>query len=138
MLIATALEAVADRLRTIDGLTVTTDPGTSAAPVVPMAQVMDGEMEYHSTFMRGYDTLNFTITVFVSKADSAQGALEVRDYKSGHGAKSILAALEAAPTPNDDLEAVVAQTGNVGIVDRDGTSYITLQVAATMQIKAKE
>lgn len=137
MLIDEALDAIADRLSAIVGLTVTTDPGARVTP--PMALVTDGQIEYHSTFGRGYDQLNVPITVYVSKADSAEGALELRLYKSGHGDLSIRQALETAPDPTDNLEALVAVTGDAGIVDRgNGEMFLTLQVAATAQIKGKE
>lgn len=134
MLIDEALDAIAHRLRAIDGLTVTTDPGATVS--VPMALVTDGTVEYHSTFARGYDALNVNVTVYVSQADSAEGALEARRYKSGHGDRSIRSALETGTDAG--LEAVVAVTGDVGVSDRDGGSYVTLQVAATAQILGKE
>ena len=136
MLIDEALTAIKTRLEAIDGLTVTTDPG--ATVVVPMALVTDGTIEYHSTFARGYDQLNVNITVFVSQADSTEGALEARDYKSGHGSKSVRAALETVPSPTDDVQALVAVTGDVVQVDRGGGSFIALQMAATAQILGKE
>ena len=135
MTIDEVLAAVKARLETIDGLTVTTDPGITVK-AVPMAQVLDGQMEYHSTFGRGYDALSMSITVYVSRVDSAEGVLEARDYKSGHGTKSIRAALETAPSPDDGLEALVAVTGETGTAsDAEGTSWITMQMQATAQIK---
>lgn len=134
MLIDTALDILKGRLETIDGLTVTTDPGAEVSP--PMALVTDGQIEYHSTFARGHDALNFLVTVYVSRADSAEGALEARQYKSGHGDKSIRAALE---TGNDaGLAAVIAVTGDIGVSERGGGSFVTLQVAGTAQISGKE
>jgi len=134
VLIDAALDAIKTRLETIDGLTVTTDPGVGVVP--PMARVMDGQIEYHSTFARGYDQLNFTVTLYVSRADSAEGALEARDYKSGHGSKSVRSALETGTDAG--LEAVVVTTGEVGTAEAGGESYITLQVQATAQLAGKE
>ena len=46
MLLPDALDILADRLRAIDGLTVTTDP--AAEVVVPMAGVEDGELDFNT------------------------------------------------------------------------------------------
>ena len=136
MSVQAILDAAADRLRTIDGLTVTTDPSATVVP--PMAVVTDGEMEYHATFGRGYDTLNVSVTVYISRADSNEGVSEVRAYKSGYGDKSVRAALETAPVAADGINAsMVAQTGTAGVSERDGTSWVTLQVSATAQIDGK-
>ena len=137
MLVQAVLDAVKARLETIDGLTVTTDPG--ATVVVPMAVVSDGEMEYHATFGRGYDTLNINIAVYVSRADSNEGVSEVRAFKSGYGDKSIRKALETAPAAADGLNtSLVAQTGTAGVATVQGETFVTLQVSATAQIEGKE
>ena len=139
MLIAAYLEAVADRLHTVDSLTVTTDPGAKITP--PMALVTDGTIEYFQSFARGHDTLNLTITVYVSAADSAEGALEVRDYKSGYGAKSIRAALMTSTGAGDAIpnNTLIATSGDVQVIDRaNGESYLALIVNATALLPGKE
>lgn len=132
MLIADALEIIKGRLEQIDGLTVTTTPGQTVVP--PMAEVLDGEMEYHSTFGRGYDAQAFTITLFVSEADNAAGVLEAREFKSGHGPKSIRAALESGSTPG--FEGEVVESAVTGFAERDGR-YITVVFRATAQLSGK-
>ncbi len=134
MLIDAALDAIVTRLETINGLTVTIDP--EATVVTPMARVLDGEMRYHASFGRGHDELTVNITVYVSDADSSSGVEEARDYKSGHGDKSIRAALETSAGGNDTFpnSSIKAETGNVGVVEHGGGRYIALQLEATALI----
>lgn len=133
MLVDAVLDAVKTRLETIDGLTVTTNPNSPVVP--PMAVVTDGDMEYHATFGRGFDALDLTIDVHLSSVDSTSGLLEARDYKSGHGAKSIRAALETAVADEFPNGTLVAVTGRVTTAEADGDGmYIRLTVDATAQI----
>lgn len=134
MEIPDVLDAVADRLRTISGLTVTTNPGATVA--VPMAVVSDGDIEYHATFGRGFDSLEVRIRVYVSKADNPAGFAEVREFKSGHGTKSIRAALETVPDTADGLNmSLTAQTGTDGLdVRLDDSNYLTVDVIASAEI----
>ena len=138
MKIPDVLDAIAARLATIDGLTVTTDPG--APVVVPMALVVDGQMEYHATFGRGFDTLNVDITVFVSRSESSEGAFEAREYKSGHGARSIRAALETSTGVGDVFpnQSIRAGLANDTVAARGDASFIAIEVTATAQIPGKE
>jgi len=100
MTLTEALDLLALRLSTIDGLSVTTDP--SAEVVVPMAVVSVGEVEYNYT-MKGGATVNYTVTVYVSRADEPSGLFEVRDYLSPYGDRSIRAALDT-PYDSDAIE----------------------------------
>lgn len=135
MLIPAVLDAVKERLLTIDGLTVTTDPGVSPI-TVPMASIEDQQIAYHATFGRGYDELSMRVRVFVSDADSPSGALEVRGFKSGYGSKSIRAALETSAGAGDTFpnSSIVAVTGDTGVVEMGGTRWLALDVQVTAQI----
>ena len=138
MLIPDVLDAVRTRLLTIDGLTVTTDPGVSPI-TVPMASIEDQQIEYHATFGRGYDALSVRVRVFISDADSPSGAFEVRSYKSGHGARSIRAALETSAGVSDTFPngSIVAVTGDTGVIEMGGARWLALDVIATAQIPGK-
>ena len=138
MKIPEALDALAARLATIDGLTVTTDPGAKITP--PMALVTDGIIEYDSTFGRGLDQLEVIVMVYVSVADSAEGAFEVREYKSGHGELSISQALRT-PVVGDVFPTVTtnAESAVTTIDERpSGERYLTLRVSTIVQIPGKE
>ena len=139
MLIPDFLEGLADRLRTIDSLTVTTDPGVGVA--VDMALVEDGEIDYHSTFARGYDAATFRVTVYVSRADSGEGVHQARLYKSGHGELSLRAAIETPTGPSDplvDMPSIVCDTARVGVSSAGDSSYVTVVLEGTAQLAGKE
>jgi hypothetical protein len=122
-----ALDILADRLRTIPKLTVTTDP--LAEVVVPMAVVTDTEMDYNQSMRRGDATLTFAVTVYVAQSDSPTGHQEARRYLSGHGDKSVREALD---TPADDalLAKVAVDTGTRG----DSGTYITAEFVGRSHI----
>jgi len=122
MLIPDALDILKARLESIDGLTVTTNPAVTVIP--PMALIDDTEANYNEAFKRGALDLDFTVTVFVSEADKAEGLNEARLYLSGHGAQSIRAALETEPTAGDDLSSPNRVTADVG-ARGESNNYIT-------------
>lgn len=131
-----ALTAIARRLDAIPDLTVTTDPGAVVNP--PMALVNDGTVEYHATMNDNYAELTVVVTVYVSKADSAEGALEIRQYKSPSGAKSISQAIETAVS-GDELEAgrnrtLRAISGETSVIGRGESSEGWLALTVTCQM----
>ena len=129
MLLDAALEILKARLESVDGLTVTTDPG--AEVVVPMAVIEDGELEFNESFTRGAALLTFAVTVYVSSADNPSGLYEARSYLSGHGDYSVRAALEAQPAAGDALlQKVVIDTGSRDVSD----NYITAVFAGRAHI----
>jgi hypothetical protein len=106
-----ALDLLAVRVGTIDGITPTTDP--NAEVVVGMAVVSDGQIDYNYT-MKGGATVNFTVTVYVSKADEPAGLYEVREYLAPYGALSVRAALDT-PVDGDAIETRAhVDTGQAG------------------------
>lgn len=113
MLLPDALDILKTRLEAIDGLTVTTDPAVTVTP--PMALIDATRMDYNESFTRGAALLEFSVTVFVSQADSAEGVFEAREYLSGYGDKSVRAAIETQPSGGDAfLKKVVVDTGERG------------------------
>lgn len=129
MLIDEALDILKARLETIDGLTVTTN---DALPITePMAVIMDGEVDYNESFRRGACLLSFTVTVYVSKADSDEGLYEARRYLSANGEKSVSTALETQPAAGDLLlNKVSVATGERSESD----NYITAVFEATTHV----
>jgi len=131
MKIPDLLDGLAERLRTIDGLTVTTDPGANVA--VPMAIVSDGDITYNATMGRGSDDVDVVVSVYVSRSESSEGAFEVRDYKSGHGDNSIRTALETSIGATDTLATagvmVRVDSAASGISTRGDASYIVVNVS---------
>lgn len=129
MQLSDALDILKQRLETIPGLTVTTDPKIPV--VVPMALIEDGEVEYNESFTRGASLLAFQVTVYVSEADSGEGLYEARSYLSGHGDNSVRAALETQLTGGDELlKKVVVDTG----VRESSDNYITAVFAGRSHV----
>ena len=127
MLLEAALDILAERLRAIDGLTVSTDPKVPVTP--PMALVEEGELDYNESFRPGAAVMEFQVTVYVSEADSGSGLTEARSYLSGHGDMSVRAALEDV---SDDLLLfkVNVSTGSRETSD----SYITAVFAGSAHV----
>jgi len=139
MLIGDYLDGVTARIDTIAGLTVTTDPALAIAP--PMAVVTDTGVNYDASFGRGQDVIDLTVTVYISRGDSLTALEESRLYASGHGAKSIRAALETTigvgdTIPNKTLRAESASTDSN--TDASGAGFVVLSVRATGLIPGKE
>lgn len=129
MLIDEALDILKTRLETIDGLTVTTDPAVTV--VVPMAVVSDGEIDYNESFRRGACLLTFSVVVYVSTADTAEGLYEARRYLSGHGDMSVTTALETQAAGGDLLLNKVSV--NTGVRD-ESDNFITAVFEATVHV----
>lgn len=131
MLIQDLLDGLADRARTIGGLVVTTDP--AATVTAPMLVVADGEMTYNATMGRGSDDVNVIATLYVSKSDSKTGVARAREFKSGHGDRSLRTAFETSTGVSDPLTVagvmVRVDTAVSGISERpDGSNYIVVNV----------
>jgi hypothetical protein len=120
VLIDEALDILKARLETVDGLTVSTDPAVTI--VVPMAVISDSELDYNESMRRGAALLTFSVTVYVSQADSGEGLYEARRYLSGHGELSVREALDT-PGTDDLLSKVVVDSGVRGESD----NYITAE-----------
>ena len=135
MMIDTYLAGVAARLDTIAGLTVTTNPLATIVP--PMALVTDGPIEYDQSFGRGSDTLTVMVMVFVSLTASEESVRLAREFKSGHGAKSIKAAIETSIGAADVIpnRTLTATGGTIGEDGRpDGSSHLVMQITATAHL----
>lgn len=118
-------EELADRLRSIDELTVTVDPGVTIT--APMATVFVKSVAYNATMGRGTDDASVTVTVYASAADTGEGTGEIYDYAAGYGAKSIRSALESTPSGSllPDGEIRVDQV-DIGRSDRpDGSVFVS-------------
>lgn len=139
MLIGDYLDGVVARIDTIAGLTVTTDPALAIAP--PMAVVAESGVSYDAAFGRGQDNIELDVTVYISRGDSLTALDESRLYMSGHGAKSIRAALETSTggsdtIPNKTLRAESASTDSN--TDASGAGFVVLTIRATGLIPGKE
>ena len=139
MLIGDYLDGVVARIDTIAGLTVTTDPALAIAP--PMAVVAESGVSYDAAFGRGQDNIEIDVTVYISRGDSLTALDESRLYMSGHGAKSIRAALETSigvgdTIPNKTLRAESASTDSS--TDASGAGFVVLTIRATGLIPGKE
>jgi len=139
MLIPDVLDGLKARLETITGLTVSTDPG--ATIVVPMAVVTDADVTFNATMGRGSDDIEVIATVFVSRADQAEGAFEVREYKSGHGDRSVRAALETSTGATDPLTVagvmVRVDSASTEVAARGDTSFIVVNVSLLVTVDGR-
>jgi len=92
--VSTIRQALADKMANVYGLR--TSAHVPDAPRPPQAVVMPDRISYDLNANRGADTLYFTITVLVGRADdrSSQGNLD----KYLRGRDSVKAALEADRT----------------------------------------
>lgn len=139
MLVGDYLDGVVARIDTIAGLTVTTDPALAIAP--PMAVVAETEMTYDEAFGRGQDRIEIDVTIHIGRGDTLTALEESRLYMSGHGAKSIRAALETSTgvsdtIPNKTLRAESATSDSN--TDASGSGHVVLTIRATGLIPGKE
>ena len=122
MTVDEALDILANRLEAIAGVAVTTDP--QATVVSHMVVVEDSEIDYNESFSPGSCVMEFTVTVYVSEADSKSGHSEARGYLSPNGETSVRAALEDVRT--DALgKAVKLSSGTRDRTDNHITAVFT-------------
>lgn len=124
MAIKDTRDGLVTRLKTIDGLRVSTRvPDVVNAPA---AVVMFRGMRYDTVF-DGNDDPRFTIRVLTSKG-SDRGEDELYDYIDGAGAESIRTAVEGDPTLGGEVDdAVVTEVNEMAVTTtKDGLQYYTV------------
>ena len=106
------VDAIADRLRTLGGLTVYVEPpGTVATPAMILSL---GGIDYDTSMSRGSDDVRITGDLMVTAGP--QGVETLYSYLDGQGANSLKALFEEDPT----LGAIVhdCALSSVGRADR--------------------
>jgi len=121
--------AIADRLRTLDGMTVYTEPpGTVTTPAVILSL---GGIEYDTTMSRGSDDVTVVAELFVTAGP--QGAENLYSYLDGQGPNSLKELFESDTT----LDGLVhdCALSSVGSADRAGVSkpeYLHIDLTFTV------
>lgn len=129
--IKTVADAIADRLRAIDGLQVYVEPpGTVDAPA---AVVLLRAIDYDTTMSRGSDELSFIVDLFTTLG--REGIENIYGYLDGDGGRSIKAVVEEDPTLNGVVfDAAVTGTGKPDRVDVGGAEFYHVEVMLTVEV----
>ncbi len=123
------MEGVADRLQTIAGLRVFAYPPDNITP--PAAVVaFPIEIAYDLTMARGSDRVTIPVHIVVGKVSDRSAALNLSEYLSGSGDKSVKSAIEADVTFAGAVDTARVETASVSVMSIAGIDYL----AATFDI----
>jgi len=130
--IATLRAGLAANLATIAGLrvyTVLTDN-----PQFPAALISLDRVEFDSTMARGCDSIEFTVTLVVARADDRSAQNKLETYLAGTGATSVKTAVESDVTLGGSaFDARVTAAEQIGTVNSpDGSTYLFVDFAVTV------
>jgi hypothetical protein len=130
--IADLRAGLAANLSTINGLrvyTVLTDN-----PQFPAALISLDRIEFDSTMARGCDSIEFTVTLVVARADDRSAQNKLETYLSGTGATSVKTAVESDVTLGGSaFDARVTAAEQIGTVNSpDGSTYLFVDFAVTV------
>lgn len=123
---------LAANLATINGLrvyTVLTDN-----PQFPAALISLDRIEFDSTMARGCDSIEFTVTLVVARADDRSAQNKLETYLAGTGATSVKTAVETDVTLGGSaFDARVTAAEQIGTVNSpDGSTYLFVDFAVTV------
>jgi hypothetical protein len=120
-------EGIAARLGTIEGLQVyPRPPGTI---VVPAAVVRRRIINYDATF-DGVDDTVWSVTVFVSFANTDVSVEQLDSFCAPSGASSVVAAIHADPTLGGVVDfARVTSAEGEKVTNYAGTDYLSAEFA---------
>ncbi len=118
------MQALADRLDTIDGLRAYGFPVESVSP--PAAIVSwPSTYTFDATYGRGHDDLELFVVVVVGRPRDNKATLDrLVGYLEGAGASSVKAVLEAKPYP-DPVELLRVRGVEIDIMTMAGAEYVT-------------
>lgn len=130
--IADLRAGLAANLSKINGLrvyTVLTDN-----PQFPAALISLDRIEFDSTMARGCDSIEFTVTLVVARADDRSAQNKLETYLSGTGATSVKTAVESDVTLGGSaFDARVTAAEQIGTVNSpDGSTYLFVDFAVTV------
>ena len=123
---------LAANLATIAGLrvyTVLTDN-----PQFPAALISLDRVEFDSTMARGCDSVEFTVTLVVARADDRSAQNKLETYLAGTGATSVKTAVESDVTLGGSaFDARVTAAEQIGTVNSpDGSTYLFVDFSITV------
>lgn len=103
-------------------------------PNFPAAVIALDRVSYDSTFARGCDSFEFTVTLVVARADDRSAQNKLETYIAGTGAQSVKTVIEADPTLGGAaMDTRVTEAANVGTVNNpDGTSFLFVDFSVTV------
>jgi len=125
-------DALASNLSSIVGLRVSSFIPDNPNP--PLAVVSPSNIEYHRAFANGFNTYNFTISVFVGRVSErvAQNSLDA--YCDSSGSLSIKSAIESDRTLSGlAFDVVVSNMRNYGSVIIGDNTYLTAEFDCVVQ-----
>lgn len=102
--VAAVLTAIKTRLATIS---VETRDVVPEMPITPMAVPALGPIQFDEGMGRGSDLYEFSVLVFIDRADAETATNNLVQYANASGSKSIKAAIEGG-TPRHTLGGVVS------------------------------
>lgn len=105
------------------------------SPNFPAAVIALDRVLYDSTFARGCDSIEFTVTIVVGRGDDRTAQNRLETFIAGTGAGSVKTVIEADPTLGGAaMDARVTEANNVGTVNNaDGSTFlfVDFQVVVT-------
>jgi hypothetical protein len=130
--IADLRAGLAANLSKINGLRVYTV--LSDNPQFPAALISLDRIEFDSTMARGCDSIEFTVTLVVARADDRSAQNKLETYLAGTGATSVKTAVESDVTLGGSaFDARVTAAEQIGTVNSpDGSTYLFVDFAVTV------
>jgi hypothetical protein len=105
------------------------------SPNFPAAVIALDRVLYDSTFARGCDTIEFTVTIVVGRGDDRTAQNRLETFIAGTGDGSVKTVIETDPTLGGAaMDARVTEANNVGTVNNaDGSTFlfVDFQVVVT-------
>lgn len=131
--ISTLRAGLVNQLNAISGLR--TYEVIPDSPNFPAAVIALDRVLYDSTFARGCDSIEFTVTIVVGRGDDRTAQNRLETFIAGTGAGSVKTVIEADPTLGGAaMDARVTEANNVGTVNNaDGSTFlfVDFQVVVT-------
>jgi len=117
--LAAVMDAIGDRLDTIDGLRVHNYPVGSVTPPAAVVSYPE-DYTYDGTYGRGMDRMTLPVVLVVGKASERTARDRLAIYVNGSGASSVKAVLESgAYTAFDEVRVMSADFDVVRIAATD-------------------
>lgn len=121
MNLANVMQAISDRLDTIDGLRCFGYPEASLTP--PGAVVLYPEkLDFDETYVRGMDRISLPVLLVVGKVSERSARDQLGAYCNGSGTSSVKQVLETGAYSEFDVVTVVDVTFDVATLA--GTDYL--------------
>ena len=125
-------DGLVENLSTIVGLRVAAY--TPDNPNPPMAIISPQSIEYHKSFNNGFNTYNFTISVFVGRVSERSAQQNLDAFCAPTGASSIKSAIESDRTLSGRcFDLVVSDMRNYGSVIIGDNTYLTAEFDCAVQ-----